>query len=62
VSGAYVGCLPFSSSVLSVFVCSRQTWPVRLSALVWWSLMLQALVWWSLMLQALVWSLVMLQE
>jgi hypothetical protein len=53
VSGAYVGCVPFSSSVLSVFVCSRQTSPARLSALVWSSLMLQALVWSLVMLQAL---------
>jgi hypothetical protein len=52
VSGAYVGCVPFSSSVLSVFVWSRRTSPARLSALVS-SLMLQALVWWLGMLQAL---------
>ncbi len=43
-SGAYVGCVPFFSSVLSVFVSSRQTSSARLSALVWSSLMLQALV------------------
>jgi hypothetical protein len=53
VSVACVGWVPFSSSVLSVFVCSRQTWPVRLSALVWSSLMLQALVWSLVMRQAL---------
>jgi hypothetical protein len=53
VSGAYVGCVLFSSSVFSVFVCSRRTSQARLSALVWSSVMLQALVWSLVMLQAL---------
>ena len=52
-SGAYVGCVPFFSSVSSVFVSLRQTSSARVSAPVWLLVMLQALVWSLVMLQAL---------